>query len=227
MPKPTLQSLHELLIDVQDDLKTKASNEKIEELLKEIKEKDAKIDTLFSRVDALEGDVALLKRTCVLLERKCDDNEQYSRRTSVRINGIVVPDRETGDDCVRSVVQILNESPEIEITDANIERAHRVGKPKINSNGTKTHQMIVKFKSWNVRSNVYRQRKTLNSAKVYLDLTKRRLDLKKLAIEKCNDEEQVAFAYANFNCKLALRLTNGTVRYFNSEEELNNILSAL
>ena len=111
--KPTINSLHKLLTDVQVELKTKASSAEIDVLLKEIKDKDEKINLLPSRVEVLEGDVSLLKRTCALLERKCDDNEQYSRRTSIRINRIEVQEDEDGDSCVQSFERILGGIPGI------------------------------------------------------------------------------------------------------------------
>ena len=94
---------------------------------------------------------------------------------------------------------------------------------KVGEDGKKNQQMIVKLKSWKVRTNIYKKRKGQQSVKVYLDLTMRRLYLKKLAIEKTNNCEHVAFVIANINC----RLTNGLVKYFSSEEELDNILSSL
>ena len=169
--KPTINSLHKLLTDVQVELKTKASSAEIDALLKEKEDKDEKINLLTSRAEVLEGDVSILKRTCVLLERKCDDNEQYSRRTSLRINGIEVQEDEDGDSCVQSVESILGGIPGILLPENSIERAHRVGKPRTGEDG-----------------------------KVYIDLTTRRLNLKKLATVKTNNCELVAFVFANINC---------------------------
>ena len=49
-----------------------------------------KIEMLESRVEILESDVAIIKQSNKLLERKTDDNEQYSRRMCLRINGIPI-----------------------------------------------------------------------------------------------------------------------------------------
>ena len=201
---PTINSLHKLLTDVQVELKTKASSAEIDALLKEIKDKDEKIHLLTSRVEVLEGDVSLLKRTCVLLERKCDDNEQYSRRTSLRINGIEVQEDEDGDSCVQSVERILGGIPGVVLPENSIERAHRVGKPGTGEDGKKNQQMIVKLKSWKVRTNIYKKRKGQKSVKVYLELTMGRLNLKKLTIEKTHNCEHVAFVFANINCRLTV-----------------------
>ena len=87
--------------------------------------------------------------------------------------------------------------------------------------------MIIKFKSWDVRTNVYKGRKSLKENKIFLDLTKRRLDLKNLAIEKVKGNQQVDFVCNDINCNLCMKLTNDEFRYFNSEYELENILSSL
>ena len=202
--KPTIYSLHKLLTGVKVELKTKVSSAEIDALLKEIKDKDEKINLLTSRVEVLEGGVSLLKRTCVLLEGKCDDNEQYSRRTSLRINGIEVQEDDDGDSCVQSVESILGGIPGVVLPENSIERAHRVGKPRTGEDGKKNQQMIVKLKSRNVRTDIYKKRKGQQSVKVYLDLTMRRLNLKKLAVEKTNNCEHVAFVFANIYCRLTV-----------------------
>ena len=67
-----LPSLHKLLVEVKTELATKASNEKIDELLNEIRIKDEKISSLEARVEILESQVAVCQRTVNLLERKVD-----------------------------------------------------------------------------------------------------------------------------------------------------------
>ena len=168
----SLGELHELLLDLQKE--QKESSLKIDQLLKEVTAKDAKINLLETKVEMLEGKMAIYENTVHLLERKCDDNEQYSRRTSLRINNIPSSeDRETADKCVEKVVAIVNQIPGIKIKKTDIDRAHRVGKVS----PLYPRQMIVKFKYWNTRSMIYKGRKGLKDNKIYLDLTKR-LDLK-------------------------------------------------
>ena len=179
------------------------------------------------KLEELPKSFHISERDNVLLERKCDDNEQYSRRTSLRINGIEVQEDEDGDFCVQSVERILGGIPGVVLPENSIERAHHVCKPRTGEDGKKNQQMIVKLKSWKVRNNIYKKRKGQQPVKVYLDLTVRRLNSKKLAIEKTNNCEHVAFVFTNINCRLTLRLTNGLVKYFSSEEELDNILSSL
>ena len=104
-----ITKLYELLKEVKDDLKNKASNERIDILIDEIKKKDEKIQNLENRVEILESKVSVLQNTVNLLERKADDNEQYSRRLCLRISGIPVSEgREDGDKCLEQVKSVVN-----------------------------------------------------------------------------------------------------------------------
>ena len=125
------------------------------------------------------------------------------------------------------MLNILNSLPEVNVLDSDIDRAHRVGKGKKDKNGNESRQMIVKFLSWRVRTQVYKNRKSLENNRLYLDLTKRRLDLLNVANEKVKDYEMVHFAFCDINCSLCLRLKNGQYKYFNSEEELGSLLNQL
>ena len=70
-----LQKIFNLINELKEDLKTKASHEKLEELHRDIREKDR-------RIEVLESKVAILENGINLLTVRCDYNEQYSRRTS-------------------------------------------------------------------------------------------------------------------------------------------------
>ena len=60
-----------------------------------------------------------------------------------------------------------------------------------------------------------------------MDLTKRRLTLKKLADEKVKDNNKVKFAFADVNNNIGLRLADNKMKFFNSEVELDKILDDL
>ena len=101
----TINEVHDLLLKLQKE--QKESNQKIDELRKEIKKKDEVITSLQSRVEILESGmekllstVSVQSNTIKLLERKCDDNEQYSRRMSLRITDIPVEAGENASKCV-------------------------------------------------------------------------------------------------------------------------------
>ena len=59
-----------------------------------------------------------------------------------------------------------------------------------------------------------------------MDLTKQRLDLLDSARKKLKENmpnKKGVFAYANINCRLAIRFGENKVKYFNNNEELDNL----
>ena len=59
--------------------------EKLEQQKNQIDRSEGKLERQANRINELEGQIALQKKMSDLLEIKCDNNEQYNRRTSIRI----------------------------------------------------------------------------------------------------------------------------------------------
>ena len=78
-----INELKKLLEDVKRDL-----GEKIDNLAKKLDEKDLKITELENKIIVLESEKSFRDNQYDSLERRLDDSEQYSRRTSLRISGI-------------------------------------------------------------------------------------------------------------------------------------------
>ena len=215
------EELRNLILEVKNSMVTK---ERFDELIRRIDEKDTKIAELEEKVSVLEDQ----KR---LFERRLDDLESYNRRQNLRIVGIPLPPqgvKETSEEVtekVKEAIRALN-VPDLHV-DGVIDRAHRVGKRTTNAAGQSFHPVIVRFILWQARTAVYRKREKRGGTRIYTDLTKRRLDLKKLADEKTRDNDQVKFAFADINNNIGLRLANDQVKFFNSEEELVAILQSL
>ena len=215
------------------ELQGKATSAKLDELIGKIQEKVAAINTLANRVTNLEARLAIVENTNVLLERKCDDLESYTRRQNLRIVGIPEPDdnSETADVCIEKVKEQINLLADVNLNlDLAIDRAHRVG-PKKDRNGKPVQRaIIVRFTSWRARTHVYSKRKKgkeNTDARFYVDLTKRRMDLKKKAMEKTADNPKVSFVYGDLNNNICMMLKDWTKKFFNSEEELDAILQKL
>ena len=85
----------------------------------------------------------------------------------------------------------------------------------------------MRFVSWRARTAVYRKREKRGAVRIYTDLTKRRLQLKRKADEKIRENENVKFAFADVNNNIGLRLEDDSIKFFNSEEELDRILGSL
>ena len=82
---------------------------------------------------------------CDLLKRKTDDLEQYGRRLCIRIDGVEVHEDETAKECTGKVLNLLQKS-DAEISDKDIDRAHRIGsKRTVSVDGKEVQQIIVKF----------------------------------------------------------------------------------
>ena len=101
--------------------------QEVHALRTELASKDARIETLQKKVDAVE------------LQQ--DELEQYSRRNSVRLSGLTA---EADEDVMKGVlVTVLNHvmciTPPIDISE--IDRMHRVGKPEAN----RTRPVLIKL----------------------------------------------------------------------------------
>ena len=215
--KAKMGDIEELRKVVETIRTNMATNEKIDEFMKILAEKDAKISQLEERISFLEQSNSLL-----------DDNESYTRRQNLRIIGIPPAElgvKETPDevvDKVKAAIGNLN-IPDLDINSA-VDRAHRVGKQYGDINGKTVHPVIVRFTSWRARTAIYRKRERRGQVRFYIDLTKRRFDLRKKAEKLVENNQGVQYVFADVNNNIALKLTNGNLKFFNSEDELRTIL---
>ena len=189
---------------------------KIDALVKKLDEKDEKIEELQNKVKVLEE----------LLDRRLDDSEQYSRRTSLRLNGIPYSGKETAAESLQKVKDEVSKlGLEDKLLDFDFDRAHRVGPVRDQNGKLRTdRQMIVKFTSFRSRTAVYRGRKKEGNVRIYIDQTKRRFDLRKMAVDYVKTKPDVDFVFVDVNCSLCVRFKNGLFKFFNSEEELINLV---
>ena len=106
----------------------------------------------------MKSQIALKDQTIAGLMTKCDDNQQYSRRSCLRIHGIETKTKESNEDIIEKVKECY-EALEIPFNKANIDRAHRTGKEYSDkTTGKKVKSIIVKFKSWKSRQQLYNSR---------------------------------------------------------------------
>ena len=94
----------------------------------------------------------------ILLETKAlaVANEQHSRKSNIRIFGLK---EESNEDCVKVVLQLLNNKLKVNLQEDDIDVAHRVGRKS-----QKPRAMIVKFMRRKHRFVVMRKRKTLKGS---------------------------------------------------------------
>ena len=117
----------------------------------------------------------------------------------------------------------------VKINPNEYDLAHRVG-PKFTADDGKIHQQVIAgMTSWPARTQIYRARynKLDNKVRFRLDLTKSRLQYLKCAnseIKKKGNNNNDVYAFADINCRLVIKIASNDFIYFNSENELNEIL---
>ena len=182
----------------------------------------------------MESKLAIKQNVIDNLEIKCDDNEQYSRRSCLRVHGLEF--NSDNDEGVMKKVEKCCKDMDVEFNENEIDRAHYIGKPYVDKvKNKKVRSLIIKFKSWRSRSAFYksrprnhleRQKKPGSSFNVSLDLTKRRYDLLMKAKGLIINNPSVAYVFCDINCSLVMKFNNNTYRYFNSESELAKLLDS-
>lgn len=119
-----------------------------------------------------------LKTRVADLEAKVDAAEQYSRRNCLRVAGVPEPTNGQTENTDEYIVNLTRDlGVEVELND--IERSHRIGKPRALG---RPRDIIVKFVSYRIRRKVYgvrTQTKVKGFMGVYIneDLTKPRSQL--------------------------------------------------
>ena len=126
------------------------------------------------------------------LSNKIDENEQYGRRTSVRMYNLTYSSQ-SEEECTETVVGVIRNLMKVDISADDIERCHPVGKP--NSKGMKP--LLIKFKHYHTKQSVYKAKSNLkgNPHKVFLteDLTKRNHDMVATLLTKVKSESIHSF----------------------------------
>ena len=116
------------------------------ELESTLKSKDKEIHHLQSQVEKQNN-------TIDRLQNRLNHQEQYERRNCLRFFGIQENAGEVTDDLVIQVASHIG----VDLSKADLERSHRVGKPRNN----KPRAIIVKFISYRKRAEIMRVRRKL------------------------------------------------------------------
>ena len=129
-------------------------SKKFKEYEKERKEKEERIKTL-------EECLTNMSKRVDSLSSQVDKHEQHSRRNFLLLHGIPENENEKTDDlCLANI----SENLELAITEVDIERTHRTGKPR--DVGQKSKLIIVKFVKYNDRKNVFNRKKKLKGKNI-------------------------------------------------------------
>ena len=99
--------------------------------------------------------ISSLKNEHEQLKSDVDNQDPHTRRNCLLVHGIP---KEQGESTASIVVNAVNEYFEEELTKADIELTHRVGKPKQNKN--KPRPIIIKFVRCHCRRRIFLSKKT-------------------------------------------------------------------
>ena len=170
-------------------IKPLATNESLEKPLGAFQEKivkrfEEKLDEQNAKM--LQSKIAIQDNALQRLEIKCDDNEQYSYHSCIRIHGVQY--NENDDISVINKVEQCCDEIGVKFDMNEIDRVHYIGKPVFDTDSKqKVMTIIVKFKSWESQTASYnarprnfmnvRKKPGANRFSVSFDLTKRRYAL--------------------------------------------------
>ena len=113
----------------------------------------------------LSSELTPLQNQIDYLKIKLDDQEQYSRRTNLKISGIKEQGRgENTDDLVLDVINnLILKHQGVSLNYSHIGRTHRVGPPPTTSKKNRPRDIIIRFISYRDRDLVFRNKKNLKS----------------------------------------------------------------
>ena len=183
-----------------------------------------KLSARFQRLEDLlaskDREISDLKSKVLELEHKLDDQEQYSRRTSVRISGVPELDNE---DPLQLTQQIFND---IGIK-PTINRIHRVGKP--DSKRTSPRPILCQFTNYPDKKTVMTKKRDLQRKRPNIfigeDLTRTRNELFYLARQQMKTKllKQVWTA----DGRIGIRKNDDSITYIIRKQELDKIIKAI
>ena len=205
-------------------MKPLVTNDKLEQLLKSLqdglmKKIEDKFNEQNTRIEELESKLAIKQNIVGNLEINCDDNEQYSRRSCLRVHGLDFSSDE--DEGVMKKVEKCCSDMGIEFNQNEIDHVHYIGKPYMDkTKNKKVRSLIIKFKSWKSKITFYksrprneldRQKEPGSSFNVSLDLTKRRYNLLMKSRGLIANNPSFAYASCHTNCSLVIKFNDNSI----------------
>lgn len=217
--------------------KTPEPEQKDQNLIEEL---HRRISALEYRVDVLESQLVITNTVNKHLETKIDEQQQYSRRPCLVVNGMEQPGDEVDNTAdAEKVIETLAQESGIskEVIKNNVDKIHPIGKPDKGK-----QKRIVKFTTHNFKETIFKRHKNKSknqdhrqyrkpNIKLQPSLTKRRIEMLEFAAKETEDIEQVNFVYADMHGNLKLRLhspvKNKYVLDFKNEDDMSRIISLL
>ena len=141
------------------------SNSLISDLKKELSQMKEKVNKLEAKNSNLELRGEELETKCKVSENvtsmlifEVDRLSQYQRRSNVVIRNMFLPENESLEQLNNNVDKVIKEELKLLQVINAFDKLHRIGRVK-ESNGKKTQNIIIKFKSHSLCYAVYTERK--------------------------------------------------------------------
>ena len=150
--------------------------------------------------------------------KKCDDLDQYGWRLCLRILDVDGDDSKTSDGVFDECKELFNNLG-FDIPDVYIDRTHRIGKKTPGW----VRPIIARFTTWRHRTMVYRKWNDCVNCRITLDLMKTGMDILKETFDLARQIDHISYAFADINCSLYVKLSNGSFKLFSSIDDLNNL----
>lgn len=171
--------LDKLVTLIADTIMERVTQKIYAALKMDITAKETEINTLKRKVKDLEKSVSAV-------DKVQEEQEQYSRRESLRVYGLPETTNEKTDEVVREFVK---ERLNVELTSSDIARSHRITpKPRPGSTARSENPkpIIVKFNTYNTRQAVFEAKSRLRGTRIFIqeDLTSHRRGLLNAAKQK-------------------------------------------
>ena len=124
-----------------------------------------RVQNLEKELSSIKEDVGVIQTTETTREleicRKLVDNEDRSRRNNLRILGIKEDLRKSLEECQNKIFDLLKEKLEINTSNENTERAHRVGEKSNDKEGA----IVVQFSFYKYKINILKDLRSLRELK--------------------------------------------------------------
>ena len=178
------------------------------DLQREVQELRSLLVTRDHKIEQLEKQVRSL-------ESAADQQEQYSRRNSLRISGIAEDENQTSE---QIALKLIKDDLGLDMDASSLDRVHRVG--KISSDRKSPRPILVKFSTYRQRHNVFKKKNLLKGRAVYIneDLTKYRAKLLYTA-RKLKKDRAISDCWTH-DGQILVKTTHGLIQPINDETEL-------
>lgn len=188
----------------------------------------AEVGKLKREIEKLKSEHELSELYAQHLARRIDDNNQYSRKVNLIIDGLDVK-RGDSDRQIRKLVIAEIRKLKLDILDREVDRAHRHARAFKDRNGRWHTPVIARFTSWNARNEFYSNRMKLANIYVSADLTELRsnnlMEAKsRVSTPNSRESKLIEAVFADRNCHVTLKSVDGRYLKFNSMIEFDRLV---